>query len=129
MRGLVIALLVIAALWLLLAVVLVLVGRRLAARQLFTLVPNMLRLARDLLRDPRVPRSSKILLGAAAVWVASPIDLLPEFIPFLGPLDDVVVVVLVLRHVVRRAGADVVREHWRGDPATIAAILRVSGAG
>jgi uncharacterized membrane protein YkvA (DUF1232 family) len=47
----------------------------------------------------------------------------------LGPLDDVVIVVLVLRHVVRRAGPDVVREHWRGDPATIAAILRVSGAG
>lgn len=129
MRGLGIALVVVLALWLLLAVVLVLIGRRLAARQLFTMVPNLLRLARDLVRDPRVPRSSKILLGAAAVWIASPIDLVPEFIPFLGPLDDVVIAVLVLRHVVRRAGADVVREHWRGDPATIAAILRVSGAG
>jgi uncharacterized membrane protein YkvA (DUF1232 family) len=129
MRGLVIALLVILALWVLLAVILLVLGRRLAARQLFTLLPNLLRLARDLVRDPRVPRSSKVLLGAAAVWIASPIDLLPEFIPFLGPLDDVVVAVLVLRHVVRRAGADVVREHWRGDPATIAAILRVSGAG
>jgi uncharacterized membrane protein YkvA (DUF1232 family) len=63
------------------------------------------------------------------VWIASPIDLIPEFVPVLGPLDDVVIVVLVLRHVVRRAGPDVVREHWRGDPATIAAILRVSGAG
>ena len=129
MRGLVIALLVILALWIVVVVVLVLVGRRLAARQLFALVPNLLRLARDLIRDPRVPRSSKILLGGAAVWIASPIDLLPEFIPFLGPLDDVVVVLLVLRHVVRRAGADVVREHWRGDPATIATILRASGAG
>jgi uncharacterized membrane protein YkvA (DUF1232 family) len=129
MRGLVIALLVVLALWLLLAVVLVLIGRRLAARQLFTMVPNLLRLARDLVRDPRVPRSSKVLLGAAAVWIASPIDLLPEFIPFLGPLDDVVIAVLVLRHVVRRAGADVIREHWRGDPATIVMILRMSGAG
>jgi uncharacterized membrane protein YkvA (DUF1232 family) len=128
-RGLVIALLIVIAAWVALAAILIVIGRRLAARELFALVPNLLRLARDLVRDPRVPRSSKFLLGAAAVWIASPIDLIPEFVPVLGPLDDVVIVVLVLRHVVRRAGPDVVREHWRGDPATIAAILRVSGAG
>jgi uncharacterized membrane protein YkvA (DUF1232 family) len=59
------------------------------------------------------------------VWVASPIDLIPEFIPIAGPLDDAIVAALVLRYVLRRSGADVVAEHWRGDPATLNLILGV----
>jgi uncharacterized membrane protein YkvA (DUF1232 family) len=62
------------------------------------------------------------------VWLISPIDLLPEFLPVLGPLDDAVVAALVLRYLVRRAGPDVVRRHWRGDPATLDAILRFARA-
>jgi uncharacterized membrane protein YkvA (DUF1232 family) len=58
------------------------------------------------------------------VWVVSPIDLLPEFLPVIGPLDDVIVVALVLRHVVKRAGPEVVAEHWRGDPGTLALVMR-----
>ena len=61
------------------------------------------------------------------VWVASPIDLIPEFIPVLGPLDDAVVVALILRRLARTAGREVIEEHWRGDPATIARLLGLAG--
>jgi uncharacterized membrane protein YkvA (DUF1232 family) len=108
--------------------VLVWLGRGTIARELATILPNLVRLFRGLLGDPRVSRSSKALLVVAAVWLASPIDLIPEFLPGIGGLDDAVVAALALRHLVRRAGADVVREHWRGDPRTIAVVLRAAGA-
>ena len=125
MRVLLISVLVAVAVYAALLIVLIVAGRGAAARELATLVPNLARLFKDLLRDPRVPRGSKVLLVIAAAWVASPIDLIPEFIPVLGPLDDAVVAALVLRHVLRRAGREVVVEHWRGDPATLERILRL----
>jgi uncharacterized membrane protein YkvA (DUF1232 family) len=108
--------------------VLVAMGRIGVARELIGLVPNMLFLFKDLLRDERVPRSAKLWLGFAALWLASPIDLIPEFIPVLGPLDDAVVAAAVLRHLVRKAGSDVVYEHWRGEQSTISRVLRLFGA-
>jgi len=114
--------------WLVAVAALFLFGRVGAARELLGLVPNLLLLFKDLVRDERVPRGAKVWLGVAAVWLASPIDLIPEFIPVLGPLDDAIVAAAVLRHLVRRAGSDVVYEHWRGDPATIARVLRLFGA-
>ncbi|MEO8425253.1 MAG: DUF1232 domain-containing protein [Actinomycetota bacterium] len=63
-------------------------------------------------------------MAFATVWVISPIDLLPEFLPVIGPLDDVIVVALVLRHLVKRAGPEIVREHWRGDPVMLERALR-----
>jgi uncharacterized membrane protein YkvA (DUF1232 family) len=114
--------------WLVALLALVLIGRRTAARELATLLPNLVRLFRGLLRDPRVPRGSKVLLGIAVVWFVSPIDVVPEFIPVLGPLDDAVVAALVLRHVVRKAGRDVVAEHWNGDERTLGVLFRVAGA-
>jgi uncharacterized membrane protein YkvA (DUF1232 family) len=116
------------AIWLLAALVLVWLGRRTLARELLTLLPNLVRLFRGLLGDPRVPASSKALLVVGGLWLASPIDLIPEFIPGIGGLDDAVVAALVLRHLVRRAGPDVVREHWAGDPRTMAMILRIARA-
>ena len=68
-----------------------------------------------------------ILLGFAIAWFVSPIDLVPEFIPVFGPLDDAVVAALVLRHVLRKAGRDVIAEHWSGDEATLGVLLRVAG--
>ena len=114
--------------WLVTATVLVMIGRRFAARELLMLVPNLGRLFRDLIRDRRVPLGSKIVIAIAVAWVLSPIDLVPEFIPIIGPLDDVVVAVLALRHVLRRAGEDVVREHWRGDARSLALLLRLAGS-
>jgi uncharacterized membrane protein YkvA (DUF1232 family) len=105
-----------------------LLGKRTAAREVAALLPNLLMLFKGLVKDPRVPRSSKVLLVLGGLWVASPIDLIPEFIPVLGPLDDAVVAALILRHVLRTAGREVVAEHWRGDPATLDRLLRLFGS-
>jgi len=126
-RTLLLALGIAVAVWLLLILVLVVAGKRTAAKELATLLPNLILLFKDLARDPRVPRGSKWLLGLAAVWLVSPIDLIPEFIPVLGPLDDAVVAALVLRHIVKVAGREVVAEHWRGEESTLDRILRVAG--
>ena len=105
--------------------VLFVAGRKTSARELAALIPNMVALFRGLVRDPRVPRREKWLLAGAAIWLASPIDLIPEFIPVLGPLDDAVVAALVLRRLVRIAGRQVLTDHWRGDPAVLDRVLRV----
>ena len=125
MAGWLVAVLWVVGVWIVMIVALVLAGRRSAARELATLLPNLVALFRDLLRDPRVPRGSKALLWFAVVWVISPIDLIPEFIPIAGPLDDAIVAALVLRHVLRGSGPDVVLGHWRGDPATLDRIMGV----
>jgi uncharacterized membrane protein YkvA (DUF1232 family) len=114
------------AVWVVAIVVLFLVGRRLAARELAALLPNLVRMCRTLLGDPRVPRGSKVVVGLAVIWFASPIDLVPEFIPVLGPLDDAVLAALVLRHLVKRAGREAVAEAWPGDPATLERMLRLA---
>jgi len=98
-------------------------GRRTAAREVAMLLPNLALLFKGLIGDPRVPRSSKALLLFGLAWFASPIDLIPEFIPFLGPLDDAVVAILILRRLGRSAGREVVEEHWRGDQAIIGRLL------
>ncbi len=102
-----------------------LAGRRTAARELAMLLPNLALLFKGLIGDPRVPRRSKALLLFGLAWFASPIDLIPEFIPFLGPLDDAVVAALILRWLARTAGREVVRDHWRGDQAIIERVLRL----
>lgn len=121
-----VSLAVLAAFYCVVLLVLILLGRRTAAKEVALLLPNVLVLFKGLVRDQRVPRGSKALLVLGAAWVASPIDLIPEFVPFLGPLDDAVVAALVLRHVLRTAGADVIAEHWRGEPETLNRILRFS---
>ena len=119
MRPLLIAFAVASLVWALAVAVLYALGRRTQARELATLIPNLLVLFKGLLRDPRVTRGSKAWLWFAVVWLVSPIDLIPEFIPVLGPLDDAVVAALVLRHVLRTTDRDVLAEHWRGDLATL----------
>jgi uncharacterized membrane protein YkvA (DUF1232 family) len=127
MRSLLIALAIALALWIAAIVILVVTGRRSQARELATLLPNLVLLFRGLVRDPRVARSSKVWLGVALVWLISPIDLIPEFIPVAGPLDDAIVAVLVLRHVLRRTPPEVLAEHWRGSAETLERIVRVAG--
>jgi uncharacterized membrane protein YkvA (DUF1232 family) len=127
-RGLLIAAGVLLAVWVLAVVAFLAVGRKTIARELVTFLPNLIRLFRGLLGDARVPRSSKALLAVAAVWLASPIDLIPEFLPGVGALDDAVIAGLVLRHLVKRAGPEVVRDHWRGDPRSLSLLLRLPGS-
>jgi uncharacterized membrane protein YkvA (DUF1232 family) len=127
LRGLLIALACALALWLVAVLVLVALGRRSQARELVTLIPNLVVLFRGLLADPRVPRSSKRWLWFALAWCISPIDLIPEFIPVAGPLDDAIVAALVLRHVLRRTDRAVLADHWHGEAATLDAIIHLGG--
>ena len=85
--------------------VLVLLARRLppgVLQELAAFLPNCVRMARRLRKDPAVPRRAKLAVAVAGLWVLSPIDLIPEFLPVIGPLDDVVVVALALRYAARR---------------------------
>ena len=91
-------------------------------------VPNLLLLFKDLVRDDASRMSAKVWLGLAAIWLASPIDLIPEFVPVLGPLDDAVVAAVALRYLMRKAGSEIVYEHWRGERATISRVIRLFGA-
>jgi uncharacterized membrane protein YkvA (DUF1232 family) len=109
--------------WIGLIMVLVLFGRRALARELAALVPNLTRLFAGLLRDPRVPLRAKLVLGATAVYLASPFDLIPDFIPIIGSLDDAIVAAFALRFVVGASSPEIVAEHWAGDPATLRRIL------
>ena len=86
-------------------------------------LPACVTLLRRLRRDPRVPRRAKIALTLAVLWVLSPIDLLPEFLPVIGPLDDAVVVALCLRYAARQVPTDVLIEAWPGDPRLLERLL------
>ena len=94
-------------------------------REIARFVPDCAVLATRLLRDPRVPRRRKALLGFLAGYLALPFDLIPDFIPVLGQLDDAVLVVLVLRRLVL-ADEELVREQWPGSERGLAALLRVT---
>jgi uncharacterized membrane protein YkvA (DUF1232 family) len=125
-KPLLIGLGVAAGVWLIAISALAIFGRRSAARELASFLPNLVLLFKGLVRDPRVPKRSKFWVLFAIAWIASPIDLIPEFIPVAGPLDDAIVAALVLRHLLRKSSPEVVREHWRGDPAVMERLL---GAG
>lgn len=106
--------------WLLLA------GRRQDARALAGFIPDCLVLFRRLLGDDRVSRRSKLLLVALIGYLAMPFDLVPDFIPVAGQLDDAIVVVIVLRTLVRAGGPDLLREHWPGPTRSLDALLRLA---
>ena len=86
-------------------------------------LPACVTLARRLRADPRVPWQAKAAVVVAGLWVLSPIDLLPEFLPVIGPLDDVVVVALALRYAARRVPREVLMEAWPGDPRLLERLL------
>jgi uncharacterized membrane protein YkvA (DUF1232 family) len=91
------------------------------------LLPDLLRLLRRLATDPTVPRGVRARLWLLLVYLAIPIDVVPDFIPVLGYADDAIVVAWVLRSVVRRAGPEPVRRHWPGRPDGLAALWRLCG--
>lgn len=121
-RLLLIAALLIIASWGLL----ILLARRLppgTAKDLATVLPACAATARRLRKDPRVPRRAKLAVAFAGLWVLSPIDLIPEFLPVIGPLDDVVVVALALRYAARRVPRDVIFEAWPAEPRLLERLL------
>jgi len=97
--------------------------------ELLRIVPDVARLVRSLLADRGVPLGARVALVGLLVWLINPIDLIPEFIPILGPLDDVVVAVLVLRYVRRRVGLAELRRRWPGTPEGFALLGRIIGSG
>jgi uncharacterized membrane protein YkvA (DUF1232 family) len=107
---------------------LILAGRRADARALAGFVPDCARLFKRLAGDPRVPRRHKAALVLAAGYLAMPIDLVPDFIPVAGQLDDAILVALVLRSLVRAAGPEVVSTHWPGPASSLSVVLRLAAA-
>jgi uncharacterized membrane protein YkvA (DUF1232 family) len=96
-------------------------------RDLVRLLPDLVRLLRRLAGDRSVPRGVRVRLWLLLGYLAMPIDLVPDVIPVLGYADDAIVVALVLRSVVRRAGAEAVVRHWPGTPDGLAALRRLTG--
>lgn len=95
---------------------------------LVRVVPDIARLVRNVLGDASAPTSVRVALVVLLVWLVSPIDLIPEFIPVLGPLDDVIVAVLILRFVARRLGVEELRRRWPGTDegwSVLARLLKV----
>ncbi len=120
--GLGIALLCLVASW----GVLLLLARRLppgVLRDLAAFIPDCVTTVRRLRKDPRVPRRAKAAIVFAGIWVASPIDLIPEFLPVIGPLDDIVVVALALRYAARQVPRDVLLDAWPGEPRLLERLL------
>lgn len=93
-------------------------------RELALFLPNFVILLRRLLGDPRVPLRSKIIVAGTVAYLVSPIDLVPDFVPGFGQLDDVVVAILALHSILNRVDEDVVLEHWNGDEALILLLRR-----
>ncbi len=99
----------------------------LPARELIGVIPDVLRLLRSIIADRSAPLDVRVVLVGLLVWIVSPIDLIPEFIPVLGPLDDVVVAIVSMRYVRRRMGSDELRRRWVGTPEGFALLARVMG--
>jgi uncharacterized membrane protein YkvA (DUF1232 family) len=96
-------------------------------RDMLRLLPDVLRLLKRLAVDPEMPAGVRVGLVALLAFIASPIDLIPDFIPVIGFADDVIITALVLRWVTRRVGPGALAEHWPGTPDGLAALRRLCG--
>ena len=106
--------------------IMVVLARRLppgAAKDLATVLPACATTARRLRRDPRVPRRARVAIVIALIWVLSPIDLIPEFLPIIGPVDDVLVVALAFRYAARQVPRAVLFEAWPAEPRILERLL------
>jgi uncharacterized membrane protein YkvA (DUF1232 family) len=101
-------------------------GRREDARAFATFIPDCIVLVTRLARDPRVPRRRKLLLVALVAYLGLPFDLVPDFIPVAGQLDDAIIVALVLRYFVRAGGEPMLQELWPGPEQSLRLILRLA---
>jgi uncharacterized membrane protein YkvA (DUF1232 family) len=114
--------------WLTLVITLVIVRPRGdLLRESLRLLPDVLRLMRRLAADPSLPRATRLGPALALVYLALPIDVIPDFVPVLGYADDAIIVTAILRGVVRRAGLPAVRAHWPGTDDGFAALARLTG--
>jgi uncharacterized membrane protein YkvA (DUF1232 family) len=117
-----------AGLWLVLVLALLVARPRGGLmREGVRLLPDTLRLLKRLATDGTLPRGVRVRLWLLFAYLAVPFDLVPDFIPVLGYADDAILVVLVLRSVVRRAGPEAIRRHWPGTADGLAALARAAG--
>ena len=128
-QGLVGAVAALAVLWLVLVAVLWrLRPDELTASEALRLLPDVLRLVGRLARDRSLPAGLRLRLWLLLGYLALPIDLVPDFVPVIGYADDVVLVIVVLRAIVRRAGSPALQAHWPGTPAGLAVLMRLAAA-
>ena len=107
---------------------LVVLGKREQAGAWARFIPDSVLLFKRLLSDRRVPRSQKVLVAFVLVYLSIPFDLVPDFIPVAGQLDDAILVAFVLRSVLARAGPDVIRELWPGPRYSADVVSKWAGA-
>ena len=96
-------------------------------RESMRILPDLIRLLKNLATDSALPRGVRVRLALLMAYLALPIDLIPDFIPVLGYADDAIIVVFVLRSVVRKVGLDPLRGHWPGTADGFAALCRLAG--
>jgi uncharacterized membrane protein YkvA (DUF1232 family) len=111
-----------AAVWLACVVALIAAGRRSDAEALARFLPDCAVLMRRLLADKRVPRRRKLILVPVVAYLAMPLDLVPDFIPIAGQLDDAIVVGLALRVILRGGGRELLAAHWPGPPESLSVV-------
>jgi uncharacterized membrane protein YkvA (DUF1232 family) len=114
------------ALYAALVITLVVAGRKRDARALVRLVPDCVVLFKRLLTDPRVDWWRKVVLVLVIAYVASPIDLVPDFVPIAGQLDDAILIVLAIRVLLRGGGPRLLSEHWPGPARSLEFIRRLA---
>lgn len=114
------------AVYALIVLAFVLAGKQQDARAIAGFVPDCVVLFTRLMRDKRLPKRHKLLVATLIPYLALPFDLIPDFIPVAGQLDDAILVALVLRRVVKHEPG-LVKEHWPGPPSSLAVILRLAG--
>ena len=124
--GIIVALVVLWAV--LLVLFFVLRPKGVSVREMIGVIPDVLRLLRSVISDGSTPLDVRLVLIGLTAWILSPIDLIPDFIPVLGPLDDVVVAVVAMRYVRRRVGIEDLRKRWVGTPDGFALLARVIGS-
>lgn len=100
---------------------------QLALREAMRLLPDVARLLRRLAADPTLPRGVRISLLLLLGYLLVPIDLIPDFIPVLGVVDDAIIIAIALRSVSRRAGPVALERHWPGTPAGLSSVRRLAG--
>ncbi len=102
-------------------------GRRTDARAIGGFIPDCLVFFKNLITDPDVPVIYKVILIFLLGSLISPIDLIPDFIPVVGQLDDAVLIMLALRYIVKRIGEDSATKHWPGPEKSLGILLKLSG--
>jgi uncharacterized membrane protein YkvA (DUF1232 family) len=118
----------VAAAWvLLLAALLIVRPKGVSLTDGLRLLPDVLRLLRGLAADRSLPWTVRARVWLAIAWVISPLDLVPEFLPVIGLVDEIVVVTVLLRAVIRRAGPEAIQRHWPGSPQGLAVLSRLCG--